>query len=567
MAERPTILCLGDLTAVGTRPRAELTALDPSFGDVQGDARIWNRGAQAWQPLQGGVNTDPRLPAGDRWSFETRLRAALRARYPAEPVFFLKFADDSTLLQFGVKPSWDPHDSAGMYAGLIAQIVAAANAAHAAGDTLRVVGVVSSIMTDDWRQPSLAREIHDVYLNLIESLRIAITSDAATTAHCLPGTIVGAGQIPWVALAPHYHWDAPFIGFDLEEGVLHSTRMRIEMLDEERDNVRVLRTHGYSTDQKGFSAASLVALPAAIVEHLFPSVAPADTGHPIEDVVCVFGDSIAEGTGANDELPIHLQRPQARVRIWNAYLAASDNPIRPGPAGAGDLQPLHVGQNNNASIPAYLSPTHGPEPFLAELLQQTPGRFTLVKGSVPGTLAASTRTPAPSWLIPPHVDRQIVHWDPSTRGQYAELFVRGWLRSALSAIRAGGRRPRARLCLISLGSNDIIQNANYRDVGRCLKGLVTLIRRVFEAAFVDTRDLKFSLGLPRTSLAKQLLGTEQAMQAVRADIAALTADDRAITTVDFDQFESFDDIHFSSASTRLWVQQAIETTKVLAPPT
>lgn len=565
MAERPTVLLLGDLTAAGTRPRAELLALDPTFGEPQPDARIWNVTAAAWQPLHAGVNTDPLGGPSDRWAFEARLRDALRPHYPAEPVYFVKHAVDSTLLQHGGVPAWDPRAPGELYDGLLAQLRAAATAAHAAGDVLRVVGVVSSILTRDWRSPTLVREVHDVYLHLIEALRVALASDVATTPHCLPGSIRGTGPVPWVALAPHYGWDAPYLGFDFEEGALHATRMRIELLETPSDAIRVLRTHGFTTDQLGFDARSLVAMAPAIVAHWFPATAPAEATRPVEDVVCIFGDSIAEGTGDNAALPGRLQRPQRHVRIWNAYLAAHDNPIRPGPSTGGDLQLLHVGQNNNASILPYLWPHHGPEPHLADLLAPVLGRFTICKGAVPGTLAASANRPASTSVIPPHTDRQIVHWDPTTRGQYADLFVGGWLRSTLDALRDARRRPRARLVLLSLGSNDIVQAANFRDVGRSLRGLIRRIRDTFAEAFVDTGQLKFSLGVPRQSLARLLGGTQEAVDTVRADVLALADADPDVTTVDFDEIEAFDGIHFDSAASRLWVERALAATGLVVP--
>ena len=359
-------------------------------------------------------------------------------------------------------------------------------------------------------------------------------------------------------VAPHYNWDAPYIGLDFEEGILHSIRMKTEMLEQLNDNIQVLRTHGQTTDQKGFSANSILAVAERAAALFYPPEAPDESLLPVEDMVMVFGDSIAEGTGANAQLPAYLTQPIVGVRIWNGYLASNNNPINPGPATAGALQTLHVGQNNNTSILPYLFPFHGPEPYLADQLRPILGSFTIVKGAIPGTLSTATTRPSSTSFLPPHLDRQIVHWDPSTRGQLTDLFIRGWMRSAVSAIRMGGKKPRARLVVLSLGSNDIIQNIYPERTGRAVAEIIAVIKETLEKDFVDTSLLKFSVSIPRNSLLGQFDTTEEGMAAVRTSLTSLAQSDPTVTVVDFDQFESFDNIHLDSANTSLWVTQAIQ---------
>lgn len=555
MAERLTFLVLGDETAAGTRPVSELTGINPALDDAQADCQIWNIQAQAWQSLQPGVNTNTNQASSDRWSFESRLREAIRTYKPTGTYYVVKYAADSTLLQYGVKPSWDPINPAGMFAGLVTQLTAAAAAANVAGDTLKVVGVISSIMTDDWRQASLGRELYHVMLNLIEKVRDKLVS----IPHCAAGSFAEDGGLtPWIVLAHHYNWDAPYTGFDLEEGVLHSNRLRLEMVEQPKDNIRVQRTHGRATDQKGFEAATLIALTDELVSKFFKATAPNEEANPVGDLVAVFGDSIAEGTGANSDLPSYLTAPVSGVKIWNPFLASNNNVLNAGPSTAGVLQTLQAGQNNNSSIIPYLFAYHGPEMPLADLMRPVLGDFTLIKGAVPGTFAAATSIPAPSNTIPPTVDRQIVHWDPDTRGQYFDLFVRGWMVSAIDALRKTGKKPRARLIVISLGSNDAIQAGNCAGVGLAIRGLIKAIRAVLEEQFVDISLLKFSLAVPRSSLAGLYSATQENVDLIRSSILSIPLEDASVTTVDLDNFESYDQIHLSAASNRAWIEKVVD---------
>lgn len=562
MAERQTILFFGDDTIAGTRPVSELAAINAAYDDVQADCDIWNIQTQSWQALQPGVNSHTLVPASDRWSFESRIRESLRSKIPTGKIYVIKYGVDSSLLAHPAlsKPVWDIGlDDA--YRSMMVEVTAAAAAANAAGDTLRIVGIVSSIVTEDWTQTSLCREFNAVYSRLIDTVRSALSN----VPHCLMGSLRGDGGLtPWVVLEPHYQWGTS-AGFNVSEAILFNVRMRTQMLEVDASRIRVVRTDGYTTDTKGFSAASMVALSTEIADHFYPFTAPAESALPVAEMVFLFGDSLAEGTGTNSELPTYRQAALQDCLIWYPFLATPFN------AGAGEFQTLQVQKNNMTSIvPHFAFTNHGLEIALSDQLRPEYGTVHLVKGGIPGTLATAVYAPSLSATVPPTIDQQINNWHPGLRGQLFDLFVRGWMVSALKALRRAGKKPRARLCVISLGANDLLLAASgsYQTgsstidyvprIMSAVEEVIEEITRTLRLWGVDVSLLKFSLAIPRSGMAGSFNTTENDVQAFRAALAALAAKRPNTFSVDLDGMAVVDFIHLSTVGYDSWADAIVK---------
>lgn len=502
MAVRRCIVLLGDKVALGDVPQSDLTAINAAYDDPQPEAIIWNGNAGAWQPMEGGVNTNP---GTDRWAYEVRLREELRSQIPTGPVYFIKHAVDSTLAHTSAKTSWSPSVTGSAFAAAIAKITAAA--AAAGGDSLSIEWIIVGKMTDDYLTPPTATTYGQNLRALAEALRTSI----AAIPNCTMGKInPSAVFTPVTILEPHFLWaglssDAQFRMLLYRAQVHRLTHLDIY-------SISVCRTHGLTAaaDNLSLNAASMLEISKRLPASVLPAQ-PVDVSTSEAPLVCIFGDSILEGTGLNSALPPHLTTAQPGINIFQFK--------------TGTFGTLEVGVNNLFSLPQepYV-PAHGGEIYLGELLRSLWGQVWLVKGTSVGVTSEL--------------------WHPAFGDYFFDACVQGLLVSAIQTLRAQGKKPVAKMVEISLGTNDIIASSILTsEVNLNLRTLILKIKDVFQAQGVDISGLKFVLLLPRSNIQ----ASPTRITEVRDSLLRIPEDFSDVTVVDLDPHESFDRIHLTAA--------------------
>lgn len=526
MAVRRCLLLIGDISAAGNRPLAELSGISPIYDDPQADCSMWNIQAQAWQPLTPGTNTDTSQVGSTRWGVEARFRESLRASYPTQHLYVIKHALDSTMVHTPSKPSWQPTIAGNALAEAMTQITNAATAAAIDGDTISIDGVVISIQTDDFKLQSW-RAYPPLLRNLIDYLRGAIPAIPS----CTLGTFRNDGKpTPFVVLEPHHKFASLT---DAQQGALNSCRMRVQQLDADFDRVRVVRTHLQTcTDNVSFSAQSMVDLAVDIAAALLEPVAFDDSDLPEAPMVLMLGDSIVEGvghpiipgTGQISDLPDSLQGPLTGAHIW-----------RP---NQGDFATLQAGVNNLISLPSVLG-GFGPEIVLANSFAGQ-GDTWLIKGTTIGTFGSGFLAQTEA-SVPPTYDRTLASWSPAAR-QLFDLAVRGWFVSAVEHLRYFlDRRPSLKLVVICVGTNDVrFTPATPADVVVGVQSMINCILELLED--LGMTDLpRFAVCVPSAAV-----DTEGK---VRDALLALPNTLDNVTVLDMNNFEVVDDkVHLSAAS-------------------
>lgn len=538
MAARRTIVIFGDTNAAGLNPVAELAAIDPSYDDVQTEMLIWNPQASppgTWQQLQPGINSNPAGTLGnDLWSFESRMRDAIRPWYTSGTFYVVKHAEDSTLHFTDAKPSWDPIVASSAFITLKTTLTDAAAAAHLAGDTLEIVGILGCLFTDDFQLAYGWRSYGDAMRTLIEAIRTLAT----TVPYCTSGTLRSdGGPIPVVLVEPHYEWS----GLSLPElSVLEDIRLQLRQLHDDTGRIKVFRTHqSLCIDNVHFDPLSTSEGTEEIGALFFPELAKDDAANPEAPLVLILGDSIHEGFGSiSDNLPAHLRDSAlAGVKIWQPR--------------TGDFGTLQNGVNNlisaeNAFVPGIYYSFHGPEIPLGELLRSDLGTLWMVKATIIGTFASVYRKSLENASGPLH-NPAVSTWHPVAKGQIFDLMVLGWVISAIDSLRRQNRKPKPKLVCICLGTNDALFAGTYpSDAGSAIRTLVGLIKQTFTDLNVDISDLKFTIAVPKSTFAGVFAATEESMAAVREGILALQATQPDIQLVDLNPFASDDNIHLSS---------------------
>lgn len=500
MAVRSTLLIIADDSGTGTRPQSELTAIDPTYDDVQADADIWNIQTQAWEPMQGGVNTHTVVPGSDRWGLETRAREGLRSRVATGKLYWIKYGrSDSTLNLLDrsrnadgttpgpgvLHPCWSPsaRDTAA-YTGMIAEVTASAAAADLAGDTLSIDGIQISIYLDDIKYGSGWRGIADRMRQLIETLRVELEA----IAHVSLGSIRGdAGPTPVTVLLPH----AAFTGHTAaQKGVAMSVRTLLAGLQDEAQRINVFPTWNMeSIDGEHFNAQSLVDISFNSQDYYWPVTNINDSAFTTEaNMALLLGDSIFSGStaaGASD----NLLSPITGVKIFDPY--------------TGSNQTLEIGVNNLAAGNGAFV---GPELPFAELLRAQYGAAWIVKGALWGAYAGTNRTSAATAQSPLE-DVWQKDWDPATRGGMYDLVVRGWLAESVRQLRLDNKKPIMRHVVVGLGTNDItgpispLEPFEPGQVVAQLKRLAAHLRRDIRELRIDEgKTLTITFVIPSDSL-------------------------------------------------------------------
>lgn len=506
MAVRPTVVFLGDLTMVGTRPASELAAVNPAYDDAQADTQVWNIQTQTWQQLTPGVNSDTSTGVTDKWSVESRFRESIRAQFPTGTFWLIKHALDSTLIPISAKTSWSHLLTGSAFDVLKTQITNAAAAANGAGDTLRIDAFVIGISTDDFLSPTAQNTYGQAMISLVQALRgMAIPFTAM-------GSIRGSEATPAVILEPTYGKT----GLDYTQqfflALLRGTLAALEF--DSLNVVSVLRTAKYSLapDNKTFDAASMVGLGEAVGAYLFPATPTySDQEAPL---VLLVGDSITEGTGNNAELPTHLQSPLVGCDIWNYR--------------TGRFESLSL-SNNQIVLPAGIA--HGVEMFLGENIRAHFGHAWMMKAASVGSRA--------------------VMWNPAEPRLFWPAMIHSWLLNLLDEIREDGKKPSLKLVSICLGTNDVLDSINLQLSVLSVQAAIEGIKNLMQVAGLNADDTIFVVGLP-----PETLTTNTARITELRDALSLLGDKHNIKLVDLNGATTIGDgIHLNSAGANLWADR------------
>ena len=515
MAVRRTILCFGDDTVAG-RPASELTPINASYTDAQADCQIWNIQSQAWQALTPGTNTNTRAVASTLWSFESRLREGLRSYYPSATLYVIKDASTTSVAD------WRPQAGAA-YAALLTQVLAAANAAAVAGDTLSIEAIATSVQILDHVRKDWAC-YGDSMFSIIESLRVDLGAISGVSMGSLRND---GGLTPVVVLEPHYAYIA-------QDGRLQHIRMQAQTLENEGARVRVLRSHRYTANADGtYAAQSQVDMAADVAQHLFLR-STSDGSNPESTIVALFGDSTVEGFGPfNSELPAHLQGAISGASIWRPT--------------QGSFATLQAGVNNQISVP--FNVFHGYEIALADRLRDDHNVW-VVKGTQINSIAANFRGMT-GVATPPSYNRHMISWAANHRG-LSDLYIRGYLVSAIEALRDAGRKPVMGLVVIGLGTNDsLFADADVRGTLPAIEGIIAQVREICSDMGVDTSALRFVCTVPPTYSKDAPVPfdtiVDEDLDLVRAGILDLPNRYEDVNVVDMSSHSSTDLIHPNAA--------------------
>ncbi len=512
MAQRRTVLVFGDESAAGTRPLAELTAIEPNLASEQDDCLIWNPNAPAWQNLRPGVNTDPSSVApSDRWGPEVRLRESIRAQVPGGRLFVVKHAKDSTLAHTGSKPSWSPHIAGSCFAELVTAITNAAAAAAAAGDSLRIEAFFVSLFTDDFK----LAEAYLAYGANFETLISALRRVVPTIPHCALGSLNPSfSAIPAVVVEPAYKTRiAQDVQWKLTLGRGALTRLSQDLFQD----IRILRSSAFAAakDNRTFDAAAMVAIGDAFGPTVFETP-PSWNGAAEADLAILMGDSICEGTGFNSQLPEPLRNALAGVNIWNDKV--------------GGIQTLQAGVNNQTTLDPG-GGLHGIEIRLGDLL----------RGSFPSVWLLKTAAPGSTSEL----------WHPNTDRFFWHAMVVPWLRNMLDQMRSARKKPRLRLVSVCLGTNDVLNGrVDFAELRSCLRQIPERLRVLFAEQGLSSEECRFVFALPAATISPAAPRVMAARQAIAEVIAALAN----ATSVDLNGIPTLENIHPNTEGTAAYAR-------------
>lgn len=527
MAARRVVLCIGDETVTG-RPVSELTAIDPSYADPQTDFVTWNIQAQAWQDLTPGTNSNTVAVANDLWSYESRLREGFRSRFPTETLYLIKYAAAGSIRDWSL-------DGGALMTGLVAEVAAAA-ADVSPTDTLSIDAICVSIQKDDhqldtWR--SYGHSLRD----LLQTIRATLDAIADVDV----GTLRDDGDItPIAVLGPHYDYDVS------DDRLVH-TRMQVEILENEDDRTRVVRSHGLLAESDdSYAASAAVSLGQLVADHLF---LPAynDASNPEAALVLGCGDSTMEGSfTVPTSLPAHQQEALTGAKMWQPRLGS----FATLQAGSSILVPT---ANNSISWPQVIG-YYGIEIGLCDKIRDVHDVY-YVKGSQISSRASDTRGRLDTGGLPPppHGDVNMVSWAPG-EGKLSDMCIFGWFVSAVQALRADSKKPALKLCVISVGLNDTAYAASdAAGVRPSIESIVARVKKLCADYSVDTSGLRFVVLVPPTyALEGQapFNNSDQAkLDVVRADLLSMPDIHADVTVIDLSNHASTDNYHQNDAGT------------------
>lgn len=526
MAVRRVILQIGSAELGGNRPASEIVASGGSLA-TQTDFLIWD--GSNWSALQPGVNSNPAI-GNDRWGPEIVYRQQMGDI--VGPLYLIKYCVTSTMVPIAGTNSWNPLLTGQTWSDLITYVTAAAAAANAGGDTIRIDGIVISICATEMLQQFGYESYGPMLRTLIAKLRAVLP----TINYCSLGSFRDdGGATPVVLVEPHYKWNVSVVD-TLTRGGITMRRLALQSLEAEGSRIRVMRTHHLTHDggYVHFDGASLVALGEAIPGMLqAPSAATA--GATSARTILLVGDSIMDGTGANAGLPPQQVAALTGCSIWV--------PER------GVFETLQAGVNNQTSVPTFFA-THGPEMTLAEKHRAESGTVWIIKAACLGAFATRHYEPF-LFGVGPAFDLSVNDWAAASKGKLFDLYIRGHLRSAVDAMRRANLEPAFGPVYISLGSNDCLFGsiAYPAEIRNTLEGLRDAILSEMEALGLNVSEVKFVFSNPTSTLADVpgSVGTDVAT--VRSQVQEMVANDDTLRLVDLSQFETTDSIHHDATRT------------------
>lgn len=536
MANRTTILILGDENAAGTRPRSELTSINATYDDPQADATIWNQTTLAWEPLEPGVNTNTSPTTTDKWSLETRAREGLRSKIPTGQVYFIKHTLAGSALSRGTGWAVDATD----YANAVATVNAAG--AAAGGDELIIGGIEICLFIQDILGVDGWRSFGERMRELIDSLRVDIGALANSTMGSVRND---GGPTPVVIVMPH----GEFTGLTEEQkAVALSIRSQLWSLANDDDRIAVHCTLDLTcTDGKKFDAASLVQLSYDAQAGLFPYVQIDDSAFPEAAMIGMAGDSIVAGLGGVGPNPAHLTAAITGANIFFPH--------------RGTIETLQFGVNNNSE--AY--PLAGPELSLGEQFRAEYGEVWILKGAMPSAYCVTNREPLAA-AIQPLLDRWRKDWDPGTRRGLFDMVIRGWMREMVLLLRKQGKRPRMKAFILFLGTNDVLLPVNQiypfepGQVVPTLKRIVAFIRREMAVLnIVDDAPVEFIIGMPSEALGAVNDYTKASVAVVRSAMRNWALEDGTIKLQDTTEYATSDGLHWSTQGSIDFANDAFQT--------
>ena len=533
MATRRVILCIGDETVTG-RPVSELTAIDPTFDDVQTKFAVWNVQAQQWQSLTPGVNSNSTLDASDLWSYESRLRAGLESAFPEDTLYLIKHASAGSLRD------WSP-DGGSLLTAVLAEIqTAALDIKGESGDEISIDAIVICIQKEDHRLDTW-RSYGSMLKDLIEGLRARI----ALVEYAGVGTLRDdGGPTPVVVIAPQYSYSPQ------DERLVHC-RMQAEILENEDNRVRVVRTHGLASSTAGlFTSAAAITLSEMVASHIFPASYD-DADNPEGKMVLIIGDEAVEGSFTSAaNLPAHQQETLTGVNIWK--------PV------AGVFEELKAGSSGNNLISwPQVTNYYGLEIALGDHLRRSFDPY-IVKGSQitsfgsDARAALSTEDATP----PPHGDLALCSWGPG-RGQLADLCARGWFKSAAMQLRTSGMTPALKLVVISAGITDAVHVAgDPRGVRPSVEAMIGQIKKHCSDLSIVSTDTRFVVLVPPS----YAIGVDTAdLEIIRNDLLALSDVHDDVTTVDLSGYESSNSYNLNDTGTAALAQAVYDAYRTNQP--
>lgn len=519
MAVRRVILQIGSAELGGNRPASEIVGAGGSTA-TQTDFAIWN--GSAWADLQPGVNSNPAI-GDDRWGPEIMYRSAMAT--PAEKLYLIKYCVSSTLTPIAGADSWSPALTGQAWSDLITYVTAAAAAANAGGDSIRIDGIVISICASEMVQAAGASSYGDAMLGLINSLRAVLP----TIPHCALGSFRDDGGLtPAVVVEPHYGWSSVT---DSIVGAVAVRRMGVQGLESQMHRIRVYRTHHLAHDGGNvhYSAASLVTMGEELPD--FFQVPQPWSADGLEDsaLIVMLGDSIMEGSASNASLPPQQIGAMAGCNIWSQKL--------------GQFGSLQAGVNNLVSVPQVL-PVHGPEMGLLEQHRSEHGQVWAVKATAWGTFLTRYYEPTLPGLAPTF-DPYVNDWAPASRRELFDLHIRGHMRSAIDAMVRAGKRPVPKAVYVCISTNDVLLGylAFPREVADTLKTLCYAIKHEMFLGGLNTDDLRFAIALPSSTIAESVPAAAADLNLVRTAIQELVADDPLMRLVDLSDIPTSDGLH------------------------
>ncbi len=557
MVDRTAILWIGDETIRGSRPSTELAAINPSYTAAQtGLSKIWNIQAQAWQDTTPGTNTDTAYSASDKWGPEARARAALLTAKPTGRIDHIKFAITGSTLQFAdlrrnpdgtaaggtLKPCWHPlaRDTAA-YSGMIAQVRAAALAAAAGGDSLKIGAVAISIFATEaflgvgWH--NYASRIAELIETLYFDLQVSGLAPFAAIQDGFP-------MIPFVVAVPH----GRFTGLtDSQKQVLVSLRTQLESIRSSTYRVSIVPTYDLTTtDGTNWDAASLVVLGERMALAMVPQAATTETGDEA-GMVGVLGDSIFEGSG---------------LAPFPTYLTGALSGVKTLTRDSGVFETMQIGVNVGISNAPATSIMDVAVPLsVMHRAEEPSGEVWVVKTTMIGSTASAVRE---RYLAPvgPLGDVFNRSWHPGVPESLADLAIARFTNAA-EILRKIGRKPRMRTVYVCLGSNDVIIQGTLHETDLPAEAVPAMksLKRRFDKLFRDLgigSSVSWVFALPSSVLAKTAPWTGTRVEDLRSELQSWAMEDPSVRVADLTDIATVDGLHPSTAGTLVLAPRLFE---------